>query len=63
MFIMNWNEIFYEGVKWNHIAHSIRPVAGHYKIMNSSSAKYVHCVRSENDSAMLLTIHFSCDVM
>jgi len=60
---MIWNETFCDGVKWNHIAHSIDPVAGHYMIMNSSFAKYVHCVRSEDDSAMLLTIHFSWDVM
>jgi len=60
--IPNWNETFCKGAKWIHIAQSKGPVAGHYMIMNSSSTKCVHCVRSEDDTAKLLTIHFSWDV-
>ena len=57
---VSWNETFCKGAKWNHIAQSKSPVAGHYMIMNSSSAKCVHCVRSEFVTAM---IQFYWDVM
>ena len=61
--ILNWNEMFCKGAKWTHPSQSKRPVAGHYMIMNYSSAKCIYCVRSENVTAMLLMIQFYWDVM
>jgi hypothetical protein len=60
--ILNWNETFCKGEKWTHIAQSEGPVADHYMI-NSSSAKCVHCVRYEDVIAMLLMTQFHWDVM
>ena len=37
--ILKWNETFCKGAIWIHIAQSKGPVAGHYMIMNSRSAK------------------------
>ena len=61
--IMNLNEIFCKDAKWIDISHSKGPVAGHYMITNSSFTKCVHCVRSEDVTAMLLMIQFYWDVM
>jgi len=61
--ILNWNETFCKDAKWTHISHSKGPVADHYMITNSSSTKCVHCVRSEDVTAMLLMIQFYWDVM
>jgi hypothetical protein len=60
---MNWNETFCKGAKWTHMAQSKGPVAGHYMITNSGFTKWVHCVRSEVVTAILLMIQFSWDVM
>jgi hypothetical protein len=62
-FTLNWNVTFCEDAKWTHIAQSKDPVAGHYMITNSSSAKCVHCVRYEDVTAMLLMIQFYWHVM
>jgi hypothetical protein len=45
------------------VSQSKGPVAGHYMITNSSSTKFVHCVRSGDVTAMLLLIQFYWDVM
>jgi len=58
--IMNLNETFCKDAKWIHISQSKGLVAGHYMITESSSAKCVHCVRSEFVTAM---IQFYWDVM
>jgi len=55
---MNLNETFCKGAKWTHIAQCKSPVADHYMVTNSSSAKCAHCVRSEFVRAMLLIIQF-----
>ena len=61
--IMTLNETFCKYAKWIHIFQSKGPVANHYTIRNSSSAKCVHCARSEFVIAMLLMTQFYWDVM
>ena len=61
--ILNCNKTFCKDEKWTHVSHSKGTVADHYMITNYSSTKYVHCVRSEDVTAMLLMIQFYWVVM